>query len=105
MNTEQNLWIKAEKDFHKWIEKPVSYPENEHTVLRKSIHIVFRRKYYDQLTRVLKKVFDINPPEIFLLEEDNPVIQENIFQSRDISYSPKTIYENRWSYEDNNKQI
>lgn len=104
MKNEKSLWIKAEEDFHRWIEEPALYPENEHTNLRKAIHIVFRRKYYDQLTPVLKKVFEITPPDKLLNEEDSTVAQEGIFLNQDINFS-KSYYSQRLSYEEENKQI
>lgn len=105
MKTEQTQWLKAEEDFHKWIEEPESYPENEYTNLRKSIHIVFRRNYHNQLTPILKKVFEDIPPESLLREKDNYAASDQLFEPDEKEYSNDTHFSLSWSLEDENKRI
>jgi len=69
MSTEPTQWIQAEEDFHKWIETPELYPENPENNLRKSIHIYFRKKYYNLLTPIASWVFDKLPLDNLLQAE------------------------------------
>lgn len=70
MSNEPDQWIQAEENFHKWIENPELYPENPDAHIRKSIHIYFRRKYYNLLTPILKWVFKELPPVDLLQTEE-----------------------------------
>ncbi len=105
INPEQTLWLKAEQDFHKWIEEPELYPVNEHTNLRKSIHIAFRRNYHSRLTSILRKVFKDISPEILLQEEDSHVQHELLYEPEDVQYFSEIPFRKTWSREDENKRI
>jgi RNA polymerase sigma factor (sigma-70 family) len=69
MNTEITQWLQAEENFHKWIENPELYSNNRYTNLRKSIHIHFRRKYYNLLTLIIQWVFSLLPIDELLENE------------------------------------
>jgi RNA polymerase sigma factor (sigma-70 family) len=85
MSTEPAQWIQAEEGFHKWIENPELYPENQDTNLRKSIHIYFRRKYHDLLTPVTKWFFEN-------LQLDDLLNKEKGIPQAGIVYEPKEKY-------------
>jgi RNA polymerase sigma factor (sigma-70 family) len=83
MSTEPTQWIQAEEDFHKWIENPKLYPENPENNLRKSIHIYFRKKYYNLLTPIVSWVFDKLPlDDLLQAEKETP---SNIVTKKKVS--------------------
>ncbi|MDD3723709.1 MAG: sigma-70 family RNA polymerase sigma factor [Lutibacter sp.] len=69
MNIDPIRWLKAEADFHRWIEKPKLYPDDKENKLRKSIHIYYRRKYYNLLTPIIHQVFSLLPVDELLENE------------------------------------
>lgn len=105
MKLEQNLWMPIEEDFHKWIEDPKSYPKNELTNFRKSIHIFFRRKYHSLLTSILKKVYEDIPPEFLLQEEDQFTSHAILSEPEEKSYDLGIRFRIVPDYERENRRI
>lgn len=105
MSTEPAQWIQAENDFHKWIENPENYPSNEHTNLRKSIHIFFRQKYYNLLTPILKWVFE-NLPPVDLLQTEEEILSNVVAEQEETSKVDTGIRFRRVeNYYDENRRI
>lgn len=76
MSTDSSQWIQAEEDFHKWIENPELYPENPDTNLRQSIHIHFRKKYYNLLMPIVSWVFDKLPLDDLLQQKEKKKLRQ-----------------------------
>jgi RNA polymerase sigma factor (sigma-70 family) len=55
---EPPLWIKAEEEFYRWIDNPSDYQHNEHSDLRKSLHIYFRKKFQKLLEIYTLWIYD-----------------------------------------------
>jgi RNA polymerase sigma factor (sigma-70 family) len=84
MSNEPTQWIQAEEDFHKWIENPELYPDNQDNNLRKSIHIYFRRKYHDLLTPITKWVFERLPLDDLLQAEKELEIEPEVVAEQEM---------------------
>jgi RNA polymerase sigma factor (sigma-70 family) len=92
------LWIKAEEEFHRWIENPKDYQKNEHADLRISIHIYFRKKLKNLLAHYISRVYDKLLLQKLLAEEQEKEYQPDRtkFKSlyeQEVQYTPTTISE------------
>jgi RNA polymerase sigma factor (sigma-70 family) len=101
------LWIKAEEEFHRWIENPADYQQNEYADLRKSIHIYFRKKFQKVLAGYASTIYDELPIQTLLAEERRgedhygrvkfePIHEEKVIYEKETAYEEEPEYQPRF---------